>query len=153
MKRIIALLMAVMLVASVAVISVAAKDSPTPVTYYSMTAEAVGAGEASVSPAKVEIGSNGTATFTATEKGGKFQKWELHCEYDIVEGSLTSATLVIRPKSDVHGIAFFEGGDKKDGKKDDGSTSPKTGDMTIVFATLMLVALGAGVFAVKKIKE
>ena len=159
MKKIIAILLALMLVASVAVFTTAAAEieSPTKVTYYSMTAEAIGDGEASVSPAKVEIGSDGTATFTATEKGGKFIRWEFQCEYDVVSGTVTNDTstdkvVVLKPKSDIHGIAYFEGASTPD-QKDNGTTAPKTGDMTLVFVGILLLALGASVFAFKKIKE
>ena len=138
MKKFIAIVMALMLVASVAVFTASAAVSPTEVGYYSMTAEAIGDGEASVTPAKIQIGSDGTATFTATEKGGKFIKWEFHC--------------VLKPKSDIHGIAYFEGATKP-ASTDTGTTAPKTGDMTLVIAGFMILALGASVFAFKKIKE
>lgn len=160
MKKFIAIVMALMLVASVAVFTASAADSPAPVGYYSMTAEAIGDGEADVTPAKIEIGSDGTATFTATEKGGKFIKWEFHCEYDVVSGNVaedgtsTDKVVVLRPKSDIHGIAFFEGETKTTtAKTDTNTTAPKTGDMTLVIAGFMILALGASVFAFKKIKE
>ena len=157
MKKFIAIVMALMLVASVAVFTASAAVSPTKVDYYSMTAEAIGDGEASVSPAKIEIGSDGTATFTATEKGGKFIRWEFQCEYDVVSGNVTNDTstdkvVVLKPKSDIHGIAYFEGATKP-ASADTGTTAPKTGDMTLVIAGIMLLALGASVFAFKKIKE
>lgn len=121
--------------------------------YFTITAEAVGAGSASANPGKVQKGTDGTSTLTATEEGGTFVKWELQCDYDIVEGSLTSKVLVIRPKTDVHAIAYFKEANKDAGKKDEGSTSPKTGDMSMVFIAVMLLAAGAAVFAVKKIRE
>lgn len=158
MKRFIAIVMALMLVASVAVFTASALDSPAPQEYYSMTAEAIGDGEASVSPAKILVGSDGTATFVATEKGGKFIKWEFHCEYDVVSGNVaedgtsTDKVVVLKPKSDIHGIAYFEGATKP-ASTDTGTTAPKTGDMTFVVMGLMLLALGASVFAFKKIKE
>lgn len=157
MKKFIAIVMALMLVASVAVFTASALESPTEVSYYSMTAEAIGDGEASVTPAKIEIGSDGTATFTATEKGGKFIRWEFQCEYDVVSGNVTNDTstdkvVVLKPKSDIHGIAYFEGATKP-ASADTGTTAPKTGDMTLVIAGIMLLALGASVFAFKKIKE
>ncbi len=156
MKKFIAIVMALMLVASVAVFTASAAASPTEVGYYSMTAEAIGDGEATVVPAKIQIGSDGTATFTATEKGGKFIRWEFQCEYDVVSGTVTNDTstdkvVVLRPKSDIHGIAYFEGSSKP-ASTDTGKTAPKTGDMTLVIAGFMLLALGASVFAFKKIK-
>jgi len=167
MKKIIALLMALMLVASVAAISAGAataddNPSPTAVPYYSMTAEArpANAGKAEVDPAKVEVGSDGTVTFTATETtDAKFVRWEFQCEYDVVSGTVENdisydKVVVLKPKSDIHGIAYFEGADTatKDQKNND-TTSPKTGDMTLVFAGVLLLGLGAAVFAFKKIKE
>ncbi|MBQ6153645.1 MAG: LPXTG cell wall anchor domain-containing protein [Ruminococcus sp.] len=121
--------------------------------YLTITAEAVGAGTASADPGKVLKGSGDTSTLTAVEQGGTFVKWELQCDYEIVEGSLTSKVLVIRPLTDVHAIAYFKEANPDAGKKDDSSTSPKTGDMSMIFAAMMLLATGAAVFAVKKIKE
>ena len=118
-------------------------------------------GSASTDKDSVQVTENedGTVTLTAEEKGnGKFSHWEIEGDYDIVEGSLTSKTIVIRPKSDIHAVAVFE----EDGKKatadttvkpNNSNTSPKTGDpMFIVFGLAVLV-LGAGALAVKKIKE
>ena len=121
--------------------------------YYTITTEAVGAGSAAANPGRVRKGSRGTSTLTATEEGGTFVKWELQCDYEIVEGSLTSKVLVIRPLTDVHAIAYFKEANKDAGKKDEGSTSPKTGDISMIFIAVMLLAAGAAVFAVKKIRE
>ena len=101
LKRFVSITLVLMLVfaLAVSVCANAAEDngSPTPDEYLYMTAKAVGDGEASVNPDKVILGSGDTVTFTATEKGGKFIKWELHCEYDIISGSLTDK--VPRPTS------------------------------------------------------
>ena len=164
MKKFIAIVLSILLVASVAVFTASAADSPLPVQYYSMTAEArpSNLGDATVAPAKVEIGSDGTATFTATEKnGGKFLRWEFQCEYDVVSGNVSNDTstdkvVVLKPKSDIHGIAYFEGtggSTTTPDQKNTSTSSPKTGDMTLVFAGVLLLALGAAVFAFKKVKE
>lgn len=157
MKKVFALMLALVIVASLAVSVSAATSysSPVPVSYYNISTSVVGTGSANGDPIKVEANTDGTSTLTASEVsgGGAFVKWELTGEYDIVEGSLTSKVLVIRPKSDVKGVAYFKEAGKDTGKKDDSSTSPKTGDMTLLFVSVMLLAAGTAVFAVKKIKE
>lgn len=160
MKRIISIALVVMMVLALTVSVAAATsdvDSPVKDEYYLMSAEAVGAGKASVTPDKIKVGSDGTATFTATEDGGKFVKWEFHCEYEVVSGNVaadgtsTDKVVVLKPKSDIHGIAYFEGGEKP-GKKDDSSSSPKTGYPLFAVFAIMGLAACTGVFAAKKIK-
>ena len=124
--------------------------------YLTMTVSVIGDGTASVNPPKVKKGSGDTVTFTAVDGKDTFVNWTLECEYDIVEGSLTSRTLVIRPYTDVHGIAKFVGStpdEKPTEKPNDSKTSPKTGDPLWIILGLAVLALGAGAIAVKKIKE
>ena len=61
-------------------------------------------------PAKVEQGSGGTVTITATPaEGYEFICWEIDGDYTLPEGgSLTDPTLVIKPGSDIHAHAKFK---------------------------------------------
>ena len=61
-------------------------------------------------PVKVEQGSGGTATITATpDEGYEFIGWEIDGDYTLPEGgSLTDPTLVIKPESDIHAHAKFK---------------------------------------------
>lgn len=131
--------------------------------YLTIFVDTVGDGSATADPTKVKKDSGDTVTLTATEKGDTFTGWSLACDYQIVEGSLTSKTLVIKPLTDVHATAYFG----KDVPANDdngtnsgtnsgtnkGSTSPATGDYSVMIMALVLMAMGLGVFAVKKIKE
>ena len=131
--------------------------------YLTIIVDNSGDGSVSANPTKVKKGSGDTVTLTATEKNAPFTGWNLACEYEIVEGSLTSKTLVIKPLTDVHVTAYFgkavpSDSDKgtSDGTnsgKNSGSTSPATGDFSVMMIALVLMAMGLGVFAVKKIKE
>lgn len=100
---------------------------------------------------------DGNVTLTADEKNnGKFQRWEIEGDYDIVEGSLTDKTIVIRPKSDIHAVAVFKGPDGSTNKvpaTNNKPTSPQTGDPLYIVLALAVLALGTGALAVKKIKE
>ena len=158
MKRIISIALVVMMVMAltVAVASAAEVNSPVETEYYYMTVEAVGPGKATVSTDKVKVGSDETVTFTATEDGGKFLRWEFQCEYDVISGNVANDTstdnvVVLKPKSDIHAIAYFEGGEKPS-KKDDSSSSPKTGYPLLAVFAVMGLAACTGVFAAKKIK-
>ena len=127
--------------------------------YLNMTVSVIGDGTADVNPAKVKKGSGDLVTFTATDGKDTFVNWTLECQYDIVEGSLTSRKLVIRPYTDVHGIAKFSGStpdtssSKSSSSGSSSSTSPKTGDPLWIILGLAVLALCAGALAVKKIKE
>ena len=171
MKKIIALLVALLLM-SCAVISVSAEVSPTaPIKdkYISIDAVAVPEGSGTVTPdidnpVKYEVGTDGTVTLSAsTIEGFKFSHWEfITGEFDIVEGSLTSPTLVILPKGDVNIRAyahFIEEGEeptvpesKPVEKPDDDKNSPTTGEATTVYAVMTAVVLMVG-FAVVALKK
>ena len=138
-----------------------------------------GDGTASADPTKVQKGSNNTVTLTAVDGLDTFVIWELNCKYDIVSGSLTDRTLVIRPYTDIHAVAVFESSGtvstpdseptestssnpgstpepspgEPSGPSNGSGTSPKTGDPLFIVIGLAVLALGAGTLAVKKIKE
>ena len=90
------------------------KPIPTqpPVQFWSAFADVKsGQGTADVSPAKVVQGSEDTFTFTATPADGyEFVGWEFDDGdvYDIVSGSASSTTLVVKPGSDIHAHAVFK---------------------------------------------
>lgn len=128
--------------------------------YLNMTVSVIGDGTATVNPAKVKKGSGDLVTFEATDGKDTFVNWTLECKYDIVEGSLTSRKLVIRPYTDVHGIALFQSSGSSSAiatpdtpNENKSGTSPKTGDPLWIILGLAVLALGAGALAVKKIKE
>lgn len=106
MKRIISVALVIMMVFALAV-SVSAKISPKQKDYYKIEVDAVGKGEASKSTDKVQIGTDGEVTFTATEKGGFFTKWIIDGKYEIVSGGEYDDIMVIKPKSDVKAVAHF----------------------------------------------
>jgi hypothetical protein len=106
MKRIIALLLAVMMVFAVAAVA-SAKDSPSGSQYYKITTDVEGGGAANASTNKIEKNSDGTVTLVASDDGGYFNRWIIKGSYDIVEGSLTDPTVTIRPTSDISAVANF----------------------------------------------
>ncbi|MBR1533085.1 MAG: hypothetical protein IJ639_01865 [Ruminococcus sp.] len=124
--------------------------------HLTMTVKTRGRGTAKVDKNTVPTGSNERVTFTATDGEDTFTEWILECDYEIVEGSLKSRKLVIIPHTDIHATAVFVGSDSPTstpGTANTSSTSPKTGDPLFVVLALAVLALGTGVFAVKKIKE
>ena len=162
MKRIISVALVLVVMFTLA-INVAAAESPRGKDYYKITVGHYPAdgslGDASSDKDKVEIKENpdGTVTLTAKEKGnGTFIKWVISGDYDIVTGSLTSKSMTIIPKSDIHADAYFEApGSTPDSPSNPNTdkTSPKTGDPMLLVFGIAALALGVGVFAVKKIKE
>ena len=122
-------------------------------------------GDATADNYTVIRNSDGTVTLTANPKGdGEFDKWIIDGEYEVIEGSLTDPTITIKPKSDIDAIASFKDttapatepastAPTTSPKTDGGATSPKTGDPLFLIISLAALALGVGVFAVKKIKE
>lgn len=173
MKKTIALLIAVMLMVC-GVVSVSAEISPTAsVVDTKITIDAIvvpdNAGTVNPdikNPIEYIVGSDGTVTLIAsTNDGFKFSHWEfITGEFDIVEGSLTSSTIVILPKGDsnIRAEAHFvpedatipstEPDTKVPYEPDDDDKSPPTGDFTPVYFALgaVVMMLGVAVIALKK---
>lgn len=171
MKRVISILVALVLMCC-AVASVSAEISPTASTADDqIIVDAIPvpdiAGNATPdinNPGKVQVDSGEVVTLTATPKEGyKFSHWEfVYGEFDIIEGSTTTSTVVIKPTGtgDVRAYAHFveEGVDVTPpttgvvSPPDDGSTSPTTGDTSVVYISTatMLVALIAVAVVIKR---
>ena len=103
---------------------------------------------------------DGTVTITANPKAnGEFTKWEIDGKYEVVSGDLTTPVITVRPASDLKIVAYFKapGGTEpttvKPTEKPSNPVSPKTGDPLFLIIALAALALGTGIFAVKKIKE
>ncbi|MBQ2825103.1 MAG: hypothetical protein IJF19_02405 [Clostridia bacterium] len=167
MKKVVSLLIAVLLLAC-AVVSVSAEISPTAPTIVKDTIivdaivvpDNAGSVEPSIdNPFEYEVNSDGTVKLVASSmEGFKFSHWEfITGEFDIIEGSLTSPTLVIKPKGDsnIRAYANFvkedadttEPDSKPAVKPDDDDKSPTTGDITPVVVVSAVVLL-AGIAAV-----
>lgn len=164
MKRLITVALVIVMIFALGVTAFA-DSSPVPKEQYSIDVTyspsdgSLGDASADKNTVIIDPSDDGLVTITANVKDGKFSKWDIKGEYDIVEGSLTTPKIVIRPHSDISANAIFE----KDGKpatpdtpssSDGGSgTSPKTGDPLYMIIVFSILALGMGAFAVKKIKE
>ena len=122
----------------------------------SIIIDVLGDGSVDADHATVKKNSDGTVTLVAVEKTKKFVEWILACEYEIIEGSLTTKTLTIKPLTDIHVTAVFGEENVPASSGDnagDSSTSPKTGDASMMIIAMIMMAMFVGGFAVKKIKE
>ncbi len=171
MKKVVSLVIAVLLLVC-GVVSVSAEVSPTAsVVDTKITIDVVvvpdNAGTATPSidnPYEYIVGSDGTVTLQAsTNDGFKFSHWEfITGEFELVEGSLTSPTIVILPKGDtnIRAYAHFaekdadvtEPSSQTPGKPDNGDKSPTTGDITpvVVVASAIMLMIGVAVVLKKK---
>lgn len=109
-------------------------------------------GEAYVDIPVVKKGSDTVVTFTAVETNGTFIEWTFECDFKLVSGDTKSKEVKIIPYTDVTGIAYFKTAPAPD-KRDDSESAPKTGDPLPYVAAVMLLALGAAVVSVKKLKK
>lgn len=162
MKKVISIALVLVMVFALTV-SASALVSPTGKDRFGITVGqspadgSLGNGNTDKNSVSADMDEEGNVTLTANENGnGKFEHWEIEGDYDIIEGSLTDKTIVIRPKSDIHAVAVFKAPDGSTSKvpaTNNNNTSPKTGDPLYIVLTLAVLALGAGALAVKKIKE
>jgi hypothetical protein len=108
MKKLVAVLLAVVMI--FAVTAVAAADeypSPSSDSYYKISTDVEGGGSVNASTNKIQKNTDGTVTLIASDDGGYFNRWIIKGTYDIIDGSLTSPTITIRPTSDINAIANF----------------------------------------------
>lgn len=168
MKKLVSIALAlVMIFALTATVAAETYPSPTPKDHYIIIVEydpsdgSLGTADSDKKTVEVDAaGEDGEVKLTAVEKGnGEFIKWTIEGDYEIVSGSLTDPVLVIKPKSDIHAIAYFTqpgatpDTPAKPSNPDNSKSSPKTGDPLWIVLGLSILALGAGAVAVKKIKE
>lgn len=149
MKKIIALLVAVVMLFAVAAPVLADEnDSPfDPGTEFSITIDVVTDG----GNASKVVNEDGTVVLTATpDENYKFVKWDISGEYEIVSGTLTASPLTVKPTSDITVKVHFDG---EDVAKPTDPSSPETGVNTVsfdIFAILMLVSVAGAAYAIKR---
>ena len=108
MKRFVALILAVVMVFALAV-GASALKSPEGKEYYKITStvEYEGRTAGDATSYKVEKNSDETITLTANAHDGFFTRWIISGGYEIVDGSLDSPVITIRPTSDVKAVASY----------------------------------------------
>ena len=97
------------------------------------------------------------------EEGYKFVKWVIKGKYEIISGSLTSKTLVIKPLGDVFLTQIFdiealededepdkEDSKKPEGEKNESDTSPETSDNSMLGLIACALAVSAITLKVSK---
>ncbi len=139
MKKVLSVLMAVLMLSAIFAVAVAAEDNPSPEPAKTYTVEITvkGNGTANGDPTTGEEG--GTSKLVANpDPGSKFIGWTIEGDYEIVEGSLTSPVIVIRPKGTVKAVAVFEATTPG---KDTNPVSPTTGYNTQIVIALMSAVL------------
>ena len=158
MKKILAVLFAVLWI-SVSSVAALAAPSPTAPVIYNVTVEAQQGGSVHSSVETVQQGDQVILTATVDD-GYIFTTWNISGEYEIIEGSLSSERIVVRPDSDIHATAGFKAASADvptsptegpaPGPGNDSPTSPQTGYDGFVFAGLSVLLLsGIVLFAVK----
>ena len=118
--------------------------------YLNISTSVSGDGSASAEPSRIKKGSGDTITLTATDGNDKFVNWVIQGDYDIISGDLKSRVLVIRPKTDINAIAYFNNSGKPN--PDDNAGSPKTGDILLYVIGALVAAFGIGFVAFKKLR-
>ena len=159
MKKVVSLLLALTLVLAccgmVASASSSVYRSPAPGQEYKIEVEADPADAGTVTQTTDE---NGNVVLNASAKPGYvFDSWKITGEYDVVSGSLTSPTMVIKPHSDVVADAVFKPTGSQaptssgtPGSSDQSPTSPKTGTAGMLFVLFAVIAGGAVIVLSKK---
>ena len=114
--------------------------------------------EGSKSSGNYKVEDDGTITLTVSKDSDYiFVKWAIDGEYEIVSGSLTSKTLVIRPLSDLdveeaYDVKGSQGAGEKPAEwvENESGKAPETGNAALSFAVLLTACGFATVLFAKK---
>lgn len=154
MRKFLSILMTVLLLGSLSICAFAA-PSPTDAPIFNIVYYSYEDGtQQQIAIDPVENGE--TVQITANTSGDRaFTGFAIQGQYELVSGTLTDATIVIRPLSDLVITANYENTTPSTNTPvDNGSTSPQTGDsMLILFVALAVVFGAAGcVVATKRLR-
>lgn len=114
--------------------------------------------EGTKTPGSYKVEKDGTITLTISkDRDYDFVKWAIDGDYEIVSGSLTSKTLVIRPLSDLdieeaYDVKGSQGAGEKPADLDENESdkAPETGNSALAFATLLAICGFTTVLVAKK---
>lgn len=156
MKKILSAAMAVLMIVSLLAVSAFAADefpSPDGRDYFTVSAKVKGdkGGTATVSAATVPAGETVTITAKADD-GYTFGGWTFEGKFEWVSGDANSATIVVRPQSDIVFTASYNGQGGSD--KDNSNKAPQMGynfeACLAVMAAVIAVSAAAVVYTGKK---
>ncbi|MBQ3088245.1 MAG: hypothetical protein IJC36_01290 [Clostridia bacterium] len=139
MKKFLAVLFSVVILATFMAVPTLALDSPGGKVIHTVEITTIVDGEEVTTTEDVEDGD--TITLTLDDNTG----WEITGDYEIVSGTLTSDTLVIRPLGDLVVEAVYDDTDLEGGEdteENDSDKAPQTGNNAI----MMVVLVTAGAF-------
>lgn len=159
MKKVFALIIAVILVMSLSVTAFAAKNSP--VVNPFNTVQVINGQGANTEIHKVNIGES--VELVAKDNIGKFDGWKVYLtdgtpavpgtHYTIV-GNLTDKTIVLKPLTNLIVTGNYNGKDTTFKIQNGEATSPKTGDTAVVaIASVMVLSLAGAVVAKKQMAK
>ncbi len=170
MKKLVALLLAALIVCALPVVAFAA-NSPAAGKVFQVTVQKGAADGVTSDKNTVTVEQNGNISLKAVESAGKFNSWKVYkavnassaaaasvkyveatvnVDYEIVSGSLTSTAVTIKPLTDIVVCGNYDGKitDPQTGAAN--SVSDQTGYHVALLALVCVLAVaGAGV-AVKK---
>ena len=156
MKKVFAVVLAVILVMSLSVTAFAAVQSPQGVSVYKVYV--INGSGAKTQITEVAVGES--ITLTADPEMGKFDKWMIYKmdgslavegeDYTIVSGSLTTETITIIPLANIIITGNYNGKITKFDVTNDEPVSPQTGDTSVVMLGAMMVLALAGAVVAKK---
>ncbi len=156
MKKVCAVILAVVLVMSLSVTAFAAVASPEGVSYYKVYV--INGQGAETIITEVEVGES--ITLTADPKMGKFDKWMVYkadgtpavegVDYKILSGSLTTSPCTIIPLANIIITGNYNGKITTFKIANDEPTSPQTGDTTVYALGAVMVLALAGATVAKK---
>lgn len=142
MKKFLAILFSVVIIATFMAVPAFAEVSPEGEVIYNVE---MGDGE------KVAVSEGDTITLKVSDPDADFEGWDIEGKYEIVSGDLTSDVLVIRPLSDiVVKEVYADAEDDVVTDENESDKAPQTGNNTIMLVTLLTAGAFVAMVATRK---
>ena len=164
MKKLIALILSIVMICCLSVTAFAA-ESPEATEKVTVTIRKADTADQEFKADVTHTVDNGTVIeLKADAKYGKFDGWTLYTadgktlaaatDYEIVSGSLTEGTVTIKLNKSVIICANYDNvktDPNASSNADDSANAPATGDMTVAYAMVLMLAVVAFGFSAKKV--
>ena len=140
MKKFLAMVVSVVLLATFMVVPALAEKSPEGEVFHKVE----------IKGGEIVIVKDGETVEVTAKDDIEFIGWEIIGEYEIISGSLTSKNIVVRPLSDIVIEGKYKGVVEEDKEENESDKAPQTGNNLLMATVLLTAAAFVTMVATKK---
>ena len=164
MKKVIAIVLSLAVIFTLSAVAFATTSSPVAKTEAKVIVREAGVeGHEAGKQFDIKVG-EGFVKVSAIASKGTFNGWSIYkivngnavqatlgTDYEVTEGSLSNPNMTVVPKTDIIICADYNGVKTAPGNFDEGGNSPKTADMSVAYAVIVMMAAAAFAVSAKKV--